>query len=73
MPKNPGAKLLRAWRGEMRQVDACKILQIDPATYNRFENGTRRPGGPRAARIEMLTNGQVPASSWYLTNRTSRK
>jgi hypothetical protein len=49
----------------MQQVDACKLLHLDPATYSRFESGARRPGGQWAARIEALTNGKVPASSWY--------
>lgn len=60
-----GAVLLREWRGQMQQVDACKLLALDPATYCRFESGARRPGGQWAARIERLTSGRVPASSWY--------
>jgi hypothetical protein len=60
-----GTALLRTWRGDMQQVDACKLLGLDPATYCRFEGGVRRPGGQWAARIERLTNGLVPASSWY--------
>lgn len=49
----------------MQQVDACKLLGLDPATYSRFEGGVRRPGGWWAARIEALTGGKVPAASWY--------
>jgi hypothetical protein len=57
--------LLRAWRGQLQQVDACKLIGLDPTMYSRFESGSRRPGGLWASRIEHLTSGSVPASSWY--------
>jgi hypothetical protein len=57
--------LLREWRGETPQVQVCKLLDVDPATYCKFENGSRRPGGRWAARLEALTQGKVPSSSWY--------
>lgn len=49
----------------MQQVDACKLLGLAPETYNRFERGARRPGGQWAARIDAITHGKVPATSWY--------
>lgn len=63
--KSRGAQLLVEWRGDMAQVDAAKLFDVDPATYNKFESGARRPGGRWSARIEALTSGHVPASSWW--------
>jgi hypothetical protein len=60
-----GATLLREWRGETAQAEVCKLFNVDPATYCKFESGARRPGGRWAARIEALTGGKVPASSWH--------
>lgn len=68
-----GAKLLREWRGETPQVDVCKLLDVDPATYCKFENGSRHVGGRWAARIEALTGGKVPASSWYQPAQSEAK
>jgi len=50
----------------MHQVEASRLFNLDPSTYGKFENGKRTPGGRWMVRIEMLTNGAVPASSWHL-------
>lgn len=61
-----GAQLLTNWRGEDReQIEIAERLGIAPETYNRFEHGYRRPNLKYASAIELLTGGNVPASSWY--------
>jgi len=57
--------LLEEWRGEATQSDACKLLDLDTASYSRFENGKRKPSAEIGFRIERLTDGKVPAKSWY--------
>lgn len=63
--RSRGAQLLEGWRGSMSQADASRLFDIDPATYSKFESGRRRPGGRWMVRIEGLTRGAVPASSWW--------
>lgn len=60
-----GAQLLREWRGERLAEDVRGLLGLDPATYSRFENGVRKPVAEIAVRIEKVTDGAVPATSWY--------
>lgn len=60
-----GSQLLAEWRGEATQAQACELLDIDSASYNRFERGIRKPAGAIMVRIEKLTDGKVPANSWY--------
>ena len=60
-----GSRLLRRWRGARSQADICKLLELDPATYCKFESGARRPGGVWATKIEQASRGLVPAVSWY--------
>jgi transcriptional regulator with XRE-family HTH domain len=60
-----GSQLLIEWRGEATQAQACELLDIDAASYNRFEHGIRKPSGEIMFRIERLTDGKVPAKSWY--------
>lgn len=49
----------------MQQQKAAEILVVDPVSYHRYEKGIRKPTAEVAARIEKLTNGAVPATSWY--------
>ena len=60
-----GAQLLEEWRAGMTQIAAAKLLDLDTATYNRFEHGIRKPSGEVSFRIERITDGKVPAKSWY--------
>lgn len=60
-----GAQLLEKWRGESTQAEAARLLDVDEASYSRFENGVRRPSGEILVRIERLTDGRVTALSWY--------
>ncbi len=60
-----GAELLTEWRGTRQAKDVCELLGLDQASYSRFEHGIRKPSGEVAFRIEGVTRGTVPASSWY--------
>jgi len=60
-----GSQLLKEWRGDATQAQAAKLVKLDPASYNRFENGVRRPPAPIGFELERLTDGRVPAKSWY--------
>ena len=60
-----GSELLEEWRGNATQVQASARLGLNPVSYNRFEHGVRRPPGETTFRIERLTDGKVPAKSWY--------
>ena len=62
---NRGAELLLEWRGDRQAKDVCELLGLDQASYSRFEHGVRKPSGEVAFRIEGVTRGVVPASSWY--------
>ena len=58
--------LLRKWREAqgLTQQDACELVELDPATYNAFEAGRKRPGLKRARAIEVGTGGAVPMEAW---------
>lgn len=60
-----GSQLLAEWRGVLDQKQACNLLDLDPASYSRFENGVRKPSAELMFRIEKLTDGRVPAKAWY--------
>jgi DNA-binding transcriptional regulator YdaS (Cro superfamily) len=60
-----GAQLLEEWRGDLSQVEACALLRVDTATYNRFEHGIRKPRTQLALEIERITNGKVTVESWF--------
>lgn len=60
-----GSQLLEQWRGAATQAAACALLKIDEATYSRFKNGKRKPDAELCFRIERLTEGHVPAKSWF--------
>jgi transcriptional regulator with XRE-family HTH domain len=60
-----GSQLLEEWRGDAMQQEACKLLDLDEATYSRFENGVRKPSAEAMFKIERLTDGKVYAKSWY--------
>lgn len=63
---NKGSQLLAQWQGDSRtQNEAAEILGLDKATYSRFLNGVRKPSGKVSFRIERITDGAVPACSWY--------
>lgn len=68
-----GAQLLEEWRGTATQAQACELLDVDPATYSRFENGVRKPAADVMVRIERLTDGKVTAKSWYEPPLKERK
>lgn len=68
-----GSQLLRSWRGDATQLQACDLLDLDSASYNRFEHGIRRPSAEIGFRIERLTDGKVPAKSWYEPPLAERK
>lgn len=67
-----GSQLLESWRGASIQKKAAEFLEIDIATYNRFEHGKRRPSAELGFKIERLTDGRVPARSWYEPPRLRR-
>ncbi len=71
--RSRGAQLLEEWRAGSEQSVACEILDLDPASYSRFENGVRKPSGEVGFRIERLTKGAVPATSWYEPAREKAK
>jgi len=60
-----GSQLLESWRGALTQKKASEFFEIDIATYNRFEHGKRRPSAELGFKIERMTDGRVPARSWY--------
>lgn len=60
-----GSQLLAEWRDQMQQQQAADLLALDAASYSRFEKGVRRPSARVSFRIEKLTDGRVPAKSWY--------
>lgn len=60
-----GSQLLAEWRSDMTQTQAAAMLELDPASYNRFEHGKRRPSAEVSFKIERLTDGKVYAKSWY--------
>ncbi len=60
-----GSQLLLAWQGAASQSEAAALLELDEATYSRFKNGVRKPSAEISFRIERLTDGKVPAKSWY--------
>jgi DNA-binding transcriptional regulator YdaS (Cro superfamily) len=60
-----GSQLLAEWRGVLEQQQACDLLELDPASYSRFENGVRKPSAKGAFDIERLTDGAVPAIAWH--------
>ncbi len=47
------------------QVDVCALFGLAAETYNRFENGKRKPSGKAGFAIEKITDGAVPSTSWY--------
>lgn len=61
--KSRGSELLVQWRAGRFQSVVCKLLDLDPATYNRLEHGRRRPNLELATKIEEIA--AVPATSWY--------
>lgn len=60
-----GSQLLELWRAQWTQIKAAEHLELDAATYSRFENGIRQPSAKVGFRIERLTECRVPAKSWY--------
>ena len=59
-----GAQLLRRWQGDLKSIHACELLGLDTATYSRFVTGIRKPSLEMSVRIERMTSGKVPATSW---------
>lgn len=60
-----GSQRMREWRGDRKQIDVLPVLGLVAPAYSRFEGGRRKPTAPIAARIELVTGGFVPATSWY--------
>ena len=60
-----GSQLLTEWRGNLEKQQAAALLDLDSASYGRFENGKRRPTSKSMFDIERMTDGHVPAISWY--------
>jgi DNA-binding XRE family transcriptional regulator len=65
-PHHRGAQLLRTWRTkqEVNQQEAADRIGVDLARYNAFENERARPGLDWAVKIEQISKGAVPVSSW---------
>jgi transcriptional regulator with XRE-family HTH domain len=61
-----GPELLKTWRVAegLKQQEAAEIIGIDLARYNAFEHERARPGLDWADRIEAVTKGAVPMTSW---------
>jgi transcriptional regulator with XRE-family HTH domain len=61
-----GASLLSQWRKDrgLSQVEACAIIDIDQGWYSKLEHGHRSPGRTLAVKIDRVTGGVVPVSSW---------
>lgn len=49
----------------LEQQQACALLELDAPSYSRFERGIRKPTAEAAFKIEKLSEGAVPARSWY--------
>lgn len=60
-----GAELLKKWRGKRKQSDVLSLLGVEAANYSRYETGERKPPAEVGLRIDRVTGGRVPYSSWY--------
>lgn len=58
--------LLKKWLDErdFSYEDAGRLLRTNPASICRWANNKCRPRASHAARIEKITNGFVPITSW---------
>ncbi len=68
-----GSELLKEWRGDRSQEDACNLLDIDHGAYCAFETGYRRPGLERAVRICQNSDGAVPVAAWLEESKGNSK
>lgn len=50
-------------------MEVCALLGINEAALYAYMAGRQAPGLVRAARIELVTGGKVPATSWVLPAR----
>lgn len=72
--RREGRVLLRAWR-ERLGYSFSKVAQplgVTKITVRDWELGNRHPLPIYRDQIEILTNGEVPASSWPLSAREKR-
>lgn len=58
-------------RSRLKQYELAELLQITDAYLSQLLSGVRRPSLTIAVRIENTTG--VPAESWLLTKRGSKK
>jgi len=70
-----GAQLLSSWREKISvtQQEAADRIGVDLARYNAFENERARPGLDWAVKIEQISKGAVPVSSWAVDPTTKAK
>ena len=70
-----GAQLLSSWREKISvtQQEAADRIGVDLARYNAFENDRARPGLDWAVKIEQISRGAVPVSSWSVDPTTKTK
>ncbi len=61
-----GPGLLTQWRrgSKLTQQDAAKALGVSQSTLSELENGKLVPKVDTAGRIERVTAGAVPVTSW---------
>lgn len=61
-----GAHLLREWRTSrnLTQTEMAAKLGVDMVKVSKFECGAGKPGRSTAARIDKVTEGRVPFTSW---------
>lgn len=63
--QHPAAKL-RGWLREKdwRPVRLSRVLGVSEATVSRILSRKQRPGHALAVRLDLLTEGAVPADDW---------
>src|SRR4051812_40320206 len=61
-----GRRLLKRYLKETKQkvADLSRASGLDDGFLSRIVRGTRRPGLDNAAKLEEVTGGMVPATSW---------
>lgn len=64
--RKAGSELLKGWleENEVSYAQFAKMADCCKATVGHLRNGHLRPGLDLAVRIERVTKGDVPATSW---------
>ncbi len=72
--RNQGAQALYDWRISqgLTQLEVCTRLNLDGGRYSAYETGRLTPGLEIAAKIQVVTEGDVPATLWVKDPETAR-